>query len=235
MYAMKETNTADTAFAGMPRDAFSVLEELREQESFDWMREHRARVNESLRDPFLHFLSAVTRRLKEEGFDLEGNERTLFRLHRDQRFLRDKRPFHGHIEAVFAQESQRVGTRASIHVRLDSTGGFLRAGSFLQPPDALRALRESMVARQDRFLEIARTMEQRGCGLVAPRILKRAPRGFSEVTHPQLLDHLRLVDPTAERRLHLEDWAHGRIVDTTLGFALTCRPWLLFVREAFIR
>ena len=231
---MVETNTADNAFAGMPDDALKVLRELREQTTFDWMREHRVRVHGSLRDPFLRFLEATTRRLHGEGFELDGNHRTLFRLHRDRRFTRHERPFHGHIEAVFAKDSQRIGTRASIHVRLDPSGGFLRAGSFLLPPTALRQLRESMVARKDRFLDIARTMEERGCGLVAKRVLKRPPRGFSDVTHPLLADYLRLVDPTTERRLTVKDWTSGGIVGATVDFAQTCRPWLLFVREALI-
>jgi uncharacterized protein (TIGR02453 family) len=231
---MIKTNTAGPAFDGMPKDAFAVLGELERQSSFDWMRAERARVQVSLRDPFLDFLTAATRRIQQLGFELEGNERTLFRLHRDQRFHRDKRPFHGHIEAVFAKDSQRIGTRASIHVRLDLAGGFLRAGSFLQPPKALRALRESMVAREERFLDIAKTMEQRGCGLVAGRLLKRAPLGFSGVKNPALADYLRMVDPTTERRLSLDDWATGRVVDSLVEFAETSRPWLLFVREALI-
>lgn len=212
-----------------------VLEELARQKSFEWMRAERSRVHRSLRDPFLEFLRAVTQRLGYAGFDLEGNERTLFRLHRDQRFHRDARPFHGHIEAVFAKDSQRIGARASIHVRLDPSGGFLRAGSFLQPPEALRALRDAMVAREERFLDIAGAMEQRGCGLVAKRLLKRAPRGFGDVTNSTLAEYLRMVDPTAEQRMSRDDWATGQAVDKVVQFATVCRPWLLFVQEAFIR
>ena len=89
-----------------------------------------------------------------------------------------------------------------------------------------------MVARESRFLDIAATMEQQGCGLVARRVLKRAPLGFNEVTNSVLAEHLRLVDPTTERRLAPMDWMSDRVVETTIDFARTCRPWLLFVQEA---
>ena len=232
---MEEQTTASAPFTGMPKDAVRVLKELEKQESFDWMRAHRIRVRKALRDPFVGFLRMVTQRFEEEGFELEGSERTLFRLHRDQRFHQNRRPFHGHIEAVFAKDGQRIGSRASIHVRLDSSGGFLRAGSFLQPPETLRQLRKAMVARESRFLDIAATMEQRGCGLVARKVLKRAPVGFNGVSNPVLADYLRLVDPTTERRLAPMDWMSDRIVDKTIDFARTCRPWLLFVQEAVAR
>lgn len=229
---MEPTTTTKTAFTGMPQGAFDLLEELAQDNTSDWMRAHRLRVLSDLRSPFIHFLEDTARRLQEDGIQLEGGEATCFRMQRDLRFTADRRPYHEHIEAVFSRGGQRIGTRASIHVRLGREGSFLRAGSFLQPAATLRALRESMVARDERFLELARDMAQHDCGLTSKRVLKRSPRGFENAGTEELMDLLRLVDPVAERLLPLDLWRGEGIVEAVQDFAQATRKWRLFIEEA---
>ncbi len=154
-------------------------------------------------------------------------------MNRDLRFARaDRRPFHEHIEAVFSPTGQRHATQASLHVRFDPSGGFLRAGSYFQPAPAVRALREAMVAREDRFLRIADSLEEAGCGLTAQRALKGMPRGFADQREGPLAEHLKRIDPVAELGLRREAWRGTGVVDETLAFAERARSWLLFLREA---
>lgn len=229
---MDKSITHATRFTGMPKRAFDLLQSLELDNTSDWMRANRSGVLEHLRGPFISYLEEATRRLREEGFDLMGGEGTVFRMQRDLRFTRDRRPFHGHIEAVFSHGGQRIGTQASIHVRLDPSGGFLRAGSFLQPTASLLALRAAMVAREERFLEIAAGLERAGCPLGSARSLKRLPRGFEDPGVGDLGVHLRRVDPVAERPLSTQDWTGPGVIEETLDFARAVRPWLLFTREA---
>ncbi|QDV09030.1 hypothetical protein Poly30_45860 [Planctomycetes bacterium Poly30] len=231
---MKRSNEPSTGFGGMPARAFTLLRSLEENNESGWMREHRPSVIQDLRAPFIDYLEETTRRLREEGFDLRGGEETVFRMQRDLRFTADRRPFHEHVEAVFSKGGARIGTRASIHVRLDRSGGFLRAGSFLQPAASLAALRESMMAREARFLEMASGLEAAGCPLVAERSLKRLPRGFEEAADRPIAAYLRQVDPVAERPMRVEEWRDGSVIEETLNFAQAVRPWLLFIEEALV-
>lgn len=224
---------ARATFDGMPPGAFELLEGLAADNTRDWMRAYRASVLDDLTGPFTRYLVETTRRLRDEGFALKGGAKTVFRMQRDLRFARkDRRPFHEHLDAVFSRDGRRHRTRASIHVRFDVSGGFLRAGSFFQPASGLKALRESMVAREQRFLGIARDLADSGCPLKAERSLKRSPRGFEDVVGGDLVAFLKGIDPVAERSIGRDAWASAAIVDQTLDFAQATRSWRLFLAEA---
>lgn len=97
---------------------------------------------------------------------------------------------------------------------------------------ALEALRQSMVAREDRFPRLARDLEEAGCGLASEKTLERLPRGFECVGSGPLGKYLKLLDPLSGRSLDVSCWRSGSVVDETVEFARTVPPWLLFVREA---
>ncbi|MEM9379955.1 MAG: DUF2461 family protein [Planctomycetota bacterium] len=219
-------------FGGIPARGFALLRQLAENNEPGWVRANADALDTALRRPFVRYLDDTTRKLSAEGFELEGGAGTVFRMHRDRRFARDPRPLHEHVEAVFSRGGRRIGSRAAIHVRLDRRGGFLAAGSFLQPAAAQRALREAMVARQRIFLRLARDLEREGAPLASESSLARAPRGFEGAAEGPLGPYLRMQEPRAFARLRPAAWRSGDVVDDTVEFALRTRRWGLFQREA---
>ncbi|MEM1450069.1 MAG: DUF2461 family protein [Planctomycetota bacterium] len=219
-------------FEGIPARGFTLLKQLAEHNEPGWVRENGDRLFAALRDPFVLYLDDTTRRLAVEGIELQGGRGTLFRMHRDRRFARDARPLHEHVEAVFSQNGRRIGSRAAIHVRLDVRGGFLAAGSFLQPSAATRALRESMVARERTFLRLARDLEGASAPLTSESSLARAPRGFQDAAEGRLGPYLRMREPRALMPLDRAAWRTGDVVERTVEFARLTRRWGMFQREA---
>ena len=222
----------DTPFTGISPRAFRLLAELDGNNERAWVRAHRHDLDRWLRQPFVRYLEATTKRLAAQGHALSGGAATMFRMQRDLRFTRDKRPVHPHVEGVFSEGQRRIGSRAAIHVRLDRSGGFLAAGSFLQPSEAVRALRESMVAREARVLEIVDRLASADVAIVSDKSLKNAPRGFECDGGGALGELLRMRTPTAKFALTRSCWRSGDVVERTALFADVVRPWLLFQKEA---
>ncbi len=237
MARMNAGKSARGAAPTMTTRSMKWLRALRDEGSRDWMRQHHAEFQQHVQAPFLRIVVEASQRLEAAGLGLRGGPGTVFRIARDVRFSADKRPFHGHVEAVLSPAGTRRQTRAAIHMRCDLDGGFLRAGSFFQPPAAVRALRASIVAREGRFLEIVDELsleQRRGARLawVSDHALKRGPRGFEAHAEGPLAPFLRAQQPLIEQRLTQRAWTAGSIVDEILHFAVRVRPWLLFSAEA---
>jgi uncharacterized protein (TIGR02453 family) len=218
--------------AEIPAAGFTLLRKLAANNVADWVRDNAGELDTKLRAPFLRFVEAVSARLADEGLNLAGGADTVFRMRRDLRFTRDRRPLHEHVEAVFSRDRGRVGCRGALHVRLDTGGGFLAAGSFLQPATAVHALREAMVGRKRSFLRIASDLDRAGCPLESDESLTLPPRGFSDVTNERLGAFLRMKQPLARRALTRAEWRSGDAVEATVEFARSTRRWIMFQREA---
>ena len=222
----------DTMYAGISHKAFRLLAEIDEGVDREWASAHKRDLDLYLRRPFVRYLEATTERLTAEGHALQGGATTMFRMQRDLRFTPDKRPLHPHVEGVFSESGRRIGARAAIHARLDRSGGFLAAGSFLLSSDAVRALRNSMVARRARVLEIVDRLASASVAIVSDSSLKNAPRGFEDEADGPLGDLLRMRNPVAKIELPKVCWRAGDVVERTVRFADATRPWLLFQKEA---
>ncbi|MEM9800207.1 MAG: DUF2461 family protein [Planctomycetota bacterium] len=217
---------------GIPAAAFTLLGKLERNNDAAWARDHSNALATDLRAPFIAFLEAASRRLTAAGSDLEGGAQTTFRMRRDLRFTTDRRPLHEHVEGMLSRGRRRIGCRGAIHVRLDRSGGFLRAGSFLQPAEGRRALREAMLSRRRSFLSIVRALEAAEIRVESRTELQRVPRGFEVAGGERLAPYLRMNEPVAEVTLTRAEWRDGSAIERVVEFAARTRRWLMFQREA---
>src|SRR5215212_5134450 len=80
-------------FNGIPDDGFAFLRELAAAQDRAWYAANRQRWEDGLRTPLASLLAALTERLAAAKLPLRGDPaRGVFRLHRDTRFAKDKRP-----------------------------------------------------------------------------------------------------------------------------------------------
>ena len=212
--------------------SFRLLAELAEGPGVEWLTENADALERGVLAPLAATLEEATERLRAAGEDLEGGRGTIFRVRKDPRFLRGAPPLHPHCDGVLSPGGRRIGTRGSILVRVDATGGALAAGSFLLGADGLRALRRAMVAREERYLEIAATLERDGAPLRSNDSLVRAPRGFEAAAQGPLGPHLAMKAPLARAPLSRSAWTRGGVVDRLVRFAEVTRALRLFHREA---
>ena len=80
---------------------FTFFTELANNNSSEWFNANKTRYERDVKTPFLSFLESLVQLLKNTEPDLENVEtkKMLFRINRDIRFSKDKRPYKEHLAA----------------------------------------------------------------------------------------------------------------------------------------
>ena len=90
---------SDASFPGFPPEAMSFLAGLRDNNDRDWFTAHRATYDRAIKGAGEHLLAALEPALSELiGRPVSGK---IFRIHRDVRFSKDKRPYNAHLHIAF--------------------------------------------------------------------------------------------------------------------------------------
>lgn len=169
-------------FNGVPEDFFVFFEELARHNDRDWFAEHKARYHDSVVAPMLAFIEAVGPWLKKISPHYRADPRphggSLFRIHRDVRFARDKSPYKTHAACHFRHRAGRDAHAPGFYAHFEPSGLYFGGGIWRPPPAHLASIREAIVDNPAAWgrLRKAPAVQQRG-GIQGEQ-LKRAPRGF---------------------------------------------------------
>src|SRR4051812_28717906 len=89
-------------------ELFAFLRELATNNDREWFTAHKARYVAEVQEPALAFIEDVGMRLGEVSRHLVAEPRTvggsMFRIHRDVRFSKDKSPYKTHVGIQFRHE-----------------------------------------------------------------------------------------------------------------------------------
>jgi uncharacterized protein (TIGR02453 family) len=176
------------AFDGFQPAALRFLRELAEHNDREWFEAHRAEYESLLLEPARDFVEAMGPALATLRDDLNADPRvngSIFRINRDTRFSRDKRPYKAHLDLWFWQGEGPSRARPGFGLRLTPERLGLGIGKHHFEPELLARYREAVVdPRRGADLEAAvGRAEAAGYELGTPRY-KRVPAGFDS-THPR--------------------------------------------------
>ena len=180
--------------------SLAFLRRLRRNNRREWFEHNRAVYERDLREPLRALVEEVDVRLAGFAAEIVGDpRRSMFRIHRDIRFSRDKSPYKTNAGLWFFHRDagKQVGTEAEsggagfyFHVAPD--GCFSAGGIWMPARPALNRLRQAIADNPGALLRILRApaFRRRFGGLDTEAMLKRMPRGFDE-SHPaaSLLRH----------------------------------------------
>lgn len=213
-------------FAGFGPRALDFLKALAFHQDKSWFEENRALYESDVRAPFEALLLAVTARLAEHDLPIRGDARSIFRLHRDVRFAKDKRPYKTNAGAVLTRD----GTKRSpglVYVHVDPEGCFLAAGFHGPEPAGLARIRRRIVKRASEYREIAATLA--GAGLpIGGEPLSRLPKGFEEAAEPDIAAAVRLKSLVIREPLPAAAIRRPDLADRVTALALRAEPLLRF-------
>ena len=103
-----------------------------------------------------------------------GWESKIFRLNRDLRFSRDKRPYKEQISAVFTSSKHAAG----YYLQLSHDALYTGAGSYEMGPDQLTRYRDAVAGKPgEKLIQILATLKKDGFGTSEPTF-KRLPSGY---------------------------------------------------------
>lgn len=175
-------------FSGFPEDVFDFFADLAANNDKAWFEANRERYEASVLEPSRRFVVALGRELAElyPGIHAEPKvNKSLFKIHRDVRFSKDKSPFKTHMGIWFWDGPGKRMECPGFYFHLEP--GLVRAGSgyYQFAKEALAVYREMVDEdKWGRELEkIVADLQQ--AGFETGRLhYKRVPRGYP-ADHPR--------------------------------------------------
>jgi uncharacterized protein (TIGR02453 family) len=214
--------TATTKQAIFGPELFSFLEDLRVNNNRDWFAANRDRYEEHLLEPALAFIDAFAPRLDEISPHFRADARpsggSLFRIYRDTRFSKDKKPYKTNVGIHFRHERAKDAHAPGYYLHIGPDEVFGGGGIWHPGTDAATRIREAIVADPERWRHATRA------GTFAKRLelggdsLKRVPP-WADREHP-FADDLRRKDFFGWARLSEADVVSPDFVDE---YARVCR------------
>lgn len=174
------------------RATFTFLKDLKENNDRDWFGENRHRYEEHVKDAALRLIEDIAPHLRKISPHFTATPRSLFRIHRDTRFSKDKSPYKTAIGVHFRHERSRDAHAPGYYFHVAPGEVFVACGIWHPDSPTLRAIRERIVEDPAAWKRASRGRKFSDAFELAGESLKRAPKGF-DPEHP-LIEDLRRKD-----------------------------------------
>lgn len=160
-----------------------------------WFEAHRAEYERDLLAPLRELVDEMDARLADFAPEFVGDrKRSVFRIHRDVRFSKDKRPYKTNAACwLFHRDAGRTKGQhdrvaaAGLYFHLEPGQCFVGGGCWMPPAPPLRRLREALVEDPDGFAATLAGADFRrlftGLDEDPGTVLVRPPRGYA-ADHP---------------------------------------------------
>ena len=136
-------------------ELFAFLRDLAANNDREWFTANKARYVAEVQEPALAFVEDVGVRLPELSRHFVADARTtggsLFRIHRDVRFSKDKSPYKTNIGIQFRHARSRDVHAPGFYLNLEPDRVFMACGSWRPDRDTLHAFRTAIAAKPGRW------------------------------------------------------------------------------------
>ena len=215
--------TTPDVFTGFRPEAIQFLVDLTDNNSRDWFQPRKAEYERLLKQPMEALCVAVEEQFRARDIPLHADPvKSPFRIYRDVRFSKDKRPYKTAVAASFGWAGDGDVAEGRSHaVNVHASGGYfplqpgeiyVGGGVWHPEPSWLAAFRERVANRTDEFralIEEPAFAETFGAISDDGESLKRVPAGYP-ADHPAA-DLLRKKNVTFGRRLTDDEARSSRL------------------------
>jgi uncharacterized protein (TIGR02453 family) len=179
-------------FQGFPKEGLSFLRALQRNNNRPWFDKHKAEYEQFVKLPMQSMISDLQSpfRAFAPEFDLNP-KRSIFRIYRDVRFSKDKRPYKTNVAAHFVLRGKPKGVSGSgYYLHIEPGEVYLGAGIYMPESDQLKKIRRAVADRSEEFLSVVTEPSfKKTFGAMEGEKLVRVPSGYA-VDHP-MADYLR--------------------------------------------
>jgi uncharacterized protein (TIGR02453 family) len=223
------------SFTGLPPDYFAFFRELSANNNREWFEENKPRFKQSVQEPLAAFVEAMAPHLakvsKHFVADPRLNGGSIFRIYKDVRFSKDKKPYktNGGVHLRHAQGKDAQAPGFYVHIAPDEV--FFGGGVWLPPPPALLKIREAI--RKDglgwRKAVQGQSFRKRFGG-VGGDALTRPPKGF-DASEPDI-DDIKRKSFFAMERGSEKQTLSSRFADEVANAMTEANPLIRFLCRA---
>jgi uncharacterized protein (TIGR02453 family) len=214
--------------SAFPPELFAFLTDLKAHNDRDWFNANKDRYERHVLEPALDFVEAMVPRLDAISPHFLADPRrtggSLFRIHRDTRFSKDKSPYKTTVGLFFRHERAKETAAPGFYLHLAPGDVFAGSGIWHPDPPALKRIREAIAAEPDAWRAATGGQTVIGHGL------KRAPKGF-DPGHP-LIEDIKRKDFGTVARLSERDATRPGFDAEYARLCASALPFMRFLGEA---
>jgi len=223
----------DGAAGHVTPELFAFLAELKDNNDRPWFEAHRSRYEKTVREPLRAFIREFDPLLESISPHMVADDRksggSLFRIHRDTRFSKDKSPYKTWAAVQFRHEAGKDAHAPCFYLHLEPDRVLIGAGCWHPASDALGKIRDAIAEDAAGWFE-ARNAVIRAAFELEGESLKRPPRDYPP-DHPAIED-LKRKDFIAVRYLSEADVMQAGFVSRYARLCAATEPLMRFLTSA---
>lgn len=218
-----------------PKAGLNFLKNLKRNNNREWFQKYRPVYEESVRSPMIQLIEALAKEFEEFAPEILASPKSsLFRIYRDTRFSKDKRPFKTHVAASFSVRGLQRHEGAGFYFHIAPTELWIGGGIYRPVPDELRSVRDHIANNYEHLKKIVEARQFRKLfGTLSGEQSSRMPRGYP-ADHPAE-HYLRHKDLLAARELAPAEGTKPNFLETLVESFRAMHPLIRFLNEPLLR
>jgi uncharacterized protein (TIGR02453 family) len=185
------------------KKTFGFLRDLAKNNNRTWFQENKSRYETEVRGPALEFIQDFSTHLAKLSPHFRADPRasggSLFRIHRDVRFSKDKSPYKTYTGIQFRHEDGKDAHAPGFYLHVEPKQCFVGLGIWRPDGKTLKKIREAIVEDPKAWKRaVSGVRFEKRLQLSGDRLV-RHPRGF-DPEHP-LIEDLMWKDYVAMARI----------------------------------
>src|ERR1700753_1280926 len=138
-------------FEGFPKDFYAFFRELKAHNEREWFEDNKQRFRDHVQAPMSAFIEAMAPELKKVSkyfvADPRPNGGSMFRIYRDVRFSKDKRPYKEHAACHFRHTAGKDVHAPGFYMHFGDDEVFFGGGMYMPDPKSLGRIRDAIVGK----------------------------------------------------------------------------------------
>ena len=165
-----------------PEDAVKFLAKLKRNNNRNWFESHKEEFIASVLEPaqeFVLVLGEMLRAVAPGIIAIPKTDKSIFRLHRDVRFSKNKSPYKTNLGIIWWEGDRKKMECSGFYFHVEPEYFFLGTGQYMFTDDLLKKYRR-VVYDPDKAKEldtIVKKLKKKGFEL-GGKTFKRVPKGF---------------------------------------------------------
>jgi uncharacterized protein (TIGR02453 family) len=170
-------------------ELFQFLRDLRANNSREWFKDNKKRYEKDLKEPLLDLIADFAPLLSQLSPHYvaipKASGGSLFRIHRDVRFSKNKKPYKTAAGIQFRHKSGKDAHAPGYYLHIEPGNVFYALGMWHPASPDLRAIRNRIDTAPDDWRDVREDPDFTRTYAWAGDTLVRAPKGYA-VDHPDI-------------------------------------------------
>lgn len=179
---------SEQLFNGFSKETIQFFKDLKQNNDKAWFDKNRDTLETFVMEPAKQFviqMGSMLQNLRPDLYFEPKTDKSIFRLHRDVRFSKNKLPYKTHLAFLFWEGPRKKMENPAFYFHIEPDQIIIAAGMYHFSPPALKAYREAVVSdRLGPALETAiKNIKNNGYS-IGKSHYKKVPRGYDS-EHPR--------------------------------------------------